>query len=186
MLIGYSRTSTMEQNHQLQLDALMSVGCERIFQETASGAQRDRPELVAAIDFARSDDTIVVWKMDRMARSLKQLIETVEKLDSKGVGFKSLTESIDTTSPGGKLIFHIFGALAEFERSMIRERTIAGLRSARAQGRVGGRPPAMSEDDILAAKAMLTDPLITVKQVAQRLGVSVSTLYKHVPAIRSS
>lgn len=186
MLIGYARVSTSDQNTGLQLDALKSAGCERIFEEKASGAQRDRPELKAALEYARDGDTIVVWKLDRLARSLKQLIETVEKLDADGIGFKSITESIDTTSPGGKLIFHIFGALAEFERGMIRERTIAGLQSARAKGRVGGRPPAMDTDDIAAAKAMLADPSITVKQIAERIGVSISTVYKHIPAARHS
>lgn len=186
MLIGYSRVSTGDQNPQLQIDALEKVGCEKIFIETASGGQRDRPELRAVLEYARSGDIVVVWKMDRLARSLKQLIETIEKLDDESVGFRSITETIDTTSPGGKLIFHIFGALAEFERGMIRERTVAGLKSARDQGRVGGRPPALNADDINVAKAMLSDPQITVKQIAQRLGVSVSTIYKHIPAIRSS
>lgn len=186
MLIGYARVSTSDQNTGLQLNALKSAGCERIFEEKASGAQRDRPELNAALEYARDGDTIVVWKLDRLARSLKQLIETVEKLDAGGIGFKSITESIDTTSPGGKLIFHIFGALAEFERGMIRERTIAGLQSARAKGRVGGRPPVMNADDIAASKAMLADPDITVKQIAERMGVSVSTIYKHIPSARAS
>ena len=186
MLVGYARVSTQDQNHELQLDALNKVGCEKIFEEKASGAARERPQLAATLEFMRPGDTLVVWKLDRLARSLKQLIETVEMLESKDIGFKSLTENIDTTTPGGKLTFHLFGALAEFERSIIKERTRAGLDAARARGRVGGRPPAMTEDDIVAAKALLADPSITVKQVAERMGVSVATIYKHIPAAKAA
>ena len=185
MLIGYDRVSTQDQNPEMQIDALKSVGCEKIFQEKASGAQRDRPALVEALSYLRKGDVLVVWKMDRLARSLKQLIETIEDLDQKKIGFRSVTEAIDTTTPGGKLIFHIFGALAEFERSIIRERTKAGLASARARGKMGGRPPAMKDGDIAAAKALLANQEITVKEIANRLGISVATLYKHIPAGRS-
>ena len=185
MLIGYARVSTNEQNHQLQLDALKAVGCERVFVETASGAQRDRPELAAALAYARDADVLCVWRLDRLSRSLKQLIETVEGLEAKGIGFRSLTENIDTTTPGGKLIFHVFGALAQFERELIKERTFAGLAAARARGRIGGRPPSMSDKDIAAAKAMLSDPAITVTDVAKRLNVSAATLYRHMPGGRS-
>ncbi len=139
MLVGYARVSTRDQTHALQLDALSKAGCERIFEETASGAQRDRPQLAAALDYVRKGDAIVVWKLDRLARSIKQLIETVEHLERREIGFRSLTEQIDTTTAGGRLIFHIFGALAEFERSIIRERSRAGLEAARARGRIGGR-----------------------------------------------
>jgi DNA invertase Pin-like site-specific DNA recombinase len=138
ILLGYARVSTQDQNPALQREALTEAGCERIFEEKASAAKRDRPELAEALKFMRAGDTLVVWKLDRLARSLRQLIETVEQLEAQGIGFMSLTENIDTTTPGGKLIFHIFGALAEFERSIIRERTVAGLTSARARGRVGG------------------------------------------------
>jgi DNA invertase Pin-like site-specific DNA recombinase len=138
MDIGYARVSTQDQHPALQLDALHAAGCVKVFVEQASGAQRERPQLQAALDYARPGDTLVVWKLDRLARSLRQLIETVEQLEAPGIGFMSLTENIDTTTPGGKLIFHIFGALAEFEGSIIRERTLAGLTSARARGRVGG------------------------------------------------
>lgn len=186
MLIGYARVSTQDQNPQLQLDALSRAGCEKVFEEKASGAQRERPQLIAALDYMRAGDTLIVWKLDRLARSLKQLIETVEMLEGKGMHFRSLTESIDTTTPTGRLAFHVFAALAEFERSVIRERTSAGLASARAQGRVGGRPPAMTPADIAAAKALLADPSITTKEVARRLGVAVSTLYKHLPAARAT
>ena len=139
MLVGYARISTQDQSPELQLDALQKAGCERIFVEKASGAQRDRPELKAALDLMRGKgDILVVWKLDRLARSLKQLIETVEDLERRKIGFRSLTEQIDTTSPGGRLVFHIFGVMAEFERSIIRERTRAGLDAARARGRKTG------------------------------------------------
>ena len=186
MQIGYARVSTQDQDPALQLDALQQAGCEKIFTEKASGAQRDRPELKAALDYLRSGDTLVVWKLDRLARSLRQLIDTVESLDARQIGFRSLTEAIDTTTPGGKLIFHIFGALAEFERSIIRERTNAGLASARARGKLGGRPPAWKDADITAAKALLRDPAISVEQAAKMLGVAPSTLYRHIPGGRSA
>jgi DNA invertase Pin-like site-specific DNA recombinase len=185
MQVGYARVSTQDQKPELQLDALKAVGCEKIFEEKASGAKRDRPELIAALDYLREGDTLVVWKLDRLARSLKQLIETVEMLEQRGIGFRSLTESIDTTTSGGRLIFHIFAALAEFERNIIRDRTTAGLDAARARGRVGGRPKALSEADLHAARALLADPDITTRQIAVRLGVSLSTLYKHIPAARA-
>jgi len=137
MLVGYARVSTQDQKPELQLDALKAAGCEKVFVEKASGAQRERPELTAALDYVRDGDTLVVWKLDRLARSMKQLIETVEGLEEKGIGFRSLTEAIDTTTAGGKLVFHVFGALAEFERSIIRERTRAGLDAAKARGRKG-------------------------------------------------
>lgn len=186
MLVGYARVSTQDQDPALQLDALKAAGCEKLFTEKASGAQRERPQLQAAIDYMREGDTLVIWKLDRLARSLKQLIETVESLAARGIGLRSLTEAIDTTTSGGKLIFHIFGALAEFERGVIRERTRAGLDAARARGRTGGRPPALSPGDLAAAKALLRDPDITVEQVARRLGVVPSTLYRHIPGGRSA
>lgn len=186
MFVGYARVSTQDQNSDLQTDALGTAGCERLFEEKASGAQRERPELTKALDYVREGDTLVVWKLDRLARSLKQLIETVENLEARGIGFKSLIESIDTTTSGGKLVFHIFAALAEFERSIIRERTKAGLDAARQRGRKGGRPPSMTEADKIAAKALLADPEITVAEVAKRMGVSVATLYKHIPAARAT
>lgn len=185
MLIGYARVSTVDQNPDLQIDTLKSAGCQRIFVEKASGAQRERPELARALDITRSGDTLIVWRLDRLARSLKQLIETVEDLEVRGVAFRSLTEAVDTSSPGGMLVFQIFGALAQFERSLIRERTSAGLAAARARGRKGGRPPALSPRDVKAAKAMMADPDITMGQVADKLGVAVSTLYRHFPGGRS-
>ncbi|MBA4143871.1 MAG: recombinase family protein [Nitrosospira sp.] len=186
MKIGYARVSTQEQDLALQLDALTKEGCEKIFQEKASGAQRDRPELKAALSFMRKGDTLVVWKLDRLARSMKQLIETIESFQGQGIGLKSLQDPIDTSSPSGKLVFHIFAALAEFERGVIRERTTAGLRAARERGRVGGRPPSLSAKDLQVAKAMLKDSNITVAAVARRLNVAASTLYRHIPHARSA
>ncbi len=186
MLVGYARVSTNQQDEGLQMDALQAAGCEKIFAEKMSGAKRDRPELQAALNYMREGDTLVVWKLDRLARSLNQLIETVGMLDEQGIGFRSLTEEMDTTSPGGKLTFHIFGALAEFERDLIRQRTRAGLEAARARGRVGGRSPSLSEDDLQVAKALLKDPEITVAEIARRLGVHRTTLYNYLPAARSN
>jgi len=186
MLVGYARVSTQEQDLSLQLDALQAAGCDKVYTEKASGAQRDRPQLQAAIDYMRGKDTLVVWKLDRLARSLKQLIETVEELGERGIGLRSLTESLDTTTSGGTLVFHLFAALAEFERSMIRERTRSGLQAARRRGRLGGRPPALTSQDLAAAKALLGDPEITVEQVAKRLGVAPSTLYRHLPGGRNA
>jgi DNA invertase Pin-like site-specific DNA recombinase len=186
MLVGYARVSTQDQNPALQLDALQAAGCEKMFVEKASGAQRDRPELLAALEYVRAGDSLVVWKLDRLARSLKQLIETVELLESRSIGLRSLTEAIDTTTAGGKLVFHVFGALAEFERSIIRERTKAGLEAARARGKKGGRPPALAAKDLAAAKAMLSDPDITMEEVAKRLRVAPSTLYRHLPGGRGA
>lgn len=176
MIIGYARVSTQDHNPQLQLDALSSVNCEQVFHETATGTQRERPELVACLRMLRKGDTLVVWKLDRLARSLKDLVEIVHDLNHRGVGFRSLTESIDTASSGGRLVFHIFGALAAFEHSLIRERTIAGLAAARARGRKGGRRPALSSADVRKAAAMLADPNITKTEVAKHFGVSRVTL----------
>lgn len=186
MKIGYARVSTQEQDLALQIDALTKEGCEKIFQEKASGAQRDRPELKAALSYMRKGDTLVVWKLDRLARSMKQLIETIESFQDRGIGLKSLQDPIDTSSPSGKLVFHIFAALAEFERGVIRERTTAGLRAARERGRIGGRPRALSAKDLQVARAMLKDSDITVATVAKRLNVAPSTLYRHIPHARST
>ncbi|MGU3540406.1 recombinase family protein [Methylobacterium sp. A54F] len=186
LLIGYARVSTQDQNPDLQVDALERAGCTRFFAEKVSGAHRDRPELRAALSSARSGDTIVVWKLDRIARSLGQLIKTFDELERRAIGLRSLTEAIDTTTSGGRLVFHIFGALAEFERSIIRERTMAGLRAARARGRLGGRPRLLSTADIDVAKVLLRDGTLTVSGVAERLGVTASTLYRYLPAARAA
>lgn len=186
MLIGYARVSSQDQTPRMQMEALSEVGCGKIFVEQASGAQRDRPQLAGALDYARTGDVLVVWKLDRLARSLGQLIETIDGLERRGIGFRSLTETIDTTSPGGRLVFHLFGAMAEFERGLIRERTRAGLLAAKARGRVGGRPAALSPEDLVVARALLADPAISVTDIARRLGVAPATLYRHLPGGRSS
>lgn len=180
-LIGYARVSTLDQTPDLQLDALKLAGCSRVFVETASGADADRAQLAAALNYLREGDTLVVWKLDRLARSISQLIGTIDRLTIVGCGFKSMTELIDTTTPTGKLVFHIFGALTEFERNIIRERTLAGLAAAKARGRKGGRPRALSDQDLTAATAMIRDGKLTIKEIARQLGVSDATLYKYIP-----
>ena len=169
-LIGYARVSTAEQNLGLQKDALAKAGCEEVFEDHVSGAKAERPGLAEAIRFARRADTLVVWKLDRLGRSMAHLIETVRKLETKGVGFRSLTEGVDTTTPGGTLVFHIFGALAQFERDLIRERTSAGLKAAEARGRKGGRRPVVTPEKLARAKAHLAAGL-TVREAAARLKV---------------
>lgn len=178
MRVGYARVSTSEQDTGLQTNALSNSGCDRIFEETASGAQRDRPELTRVLDFLREGDVLVVWKLDRLARSLRQLIETVENLQEQGIGFVSLTEGIDTTSPGGKLVFHIFGALAEFEREMIRERTVAGLKAAKGRGVKLGRPSALTEQQIKMARSLKAAGDLSSSEIAKQLGVGRATLYR--------
>jgi DNA invertase Pin-like site-specific DNA recombinase len=185
MLVGYARVSTLDQNSELQLDALRAAGCERIFHEKASGSRDDRPELAKAMEVMRSGDTLVVWKLDRLARSLKQLIITVGDLHAHGIGFRSLTDPIDTTTAGGELVFHMFGAIAQFERRLIQERTRAGLKAAAARGRRGGRPRKLDEKSLVQARAMLRDVSIPVSEVARRLGVSRPTLYAYLPEARS-
>lgn len=177
MIIGYARVSTQDQHAELQLDALNTAGCEQVFHEKATGALRERPELTACLRTLRKGDTLVVWKLDRLARSLKDLVEIVHDLNGRQVGFQSLTESIDTTSSGGRLVFHIFGALAEFEHSLIRERTVAGLAAARARGRKGGRRPSLAPGDVQKAAAMLRDPKITKTEIAAHFNVSRGTLH---------
>lgn len=174
--IGYARVSTADQDPALQLDALAKASCEQIFQDQASGAKADRPGLAAAIAFARAGDSLVVWKLDRLGRSLPHLIETVNQLEARGVGFRSLTEAIDTTTPGGRLVFHIFGALGQFERDLIRERTRAGLVAAVARGRKGGRTPVVTEDKLRRANALLAQGL-TVREAATRIKVGKTALY---------
>lgn len=178
MLLGYARVSTDEQTTRLQLDALEAAGCERTFSERASGAKADRPVLAELLSHTRKGDTIVVWRLDRLGRSLPHLIEIVQELEAAGVGFRSLTEGIDTTTPNGRLIFHLFGALAQFERELLRERTVAGLAAARARGRKGGRPPKLSAEKLRVAQRLLKDPESTVSEVARTLGVHRSTLHK--------
>jgi len=183
-LIGYARVSTLDQRPELQIDALRAAGCSKLFEERASGAKADRPQLAAALEYMRPGDTLVVWKLDRLARSMRQLIDVVDGLRERQIGFRSLTAAIDTTTASGELFFHIFGALAQFERSIIRERTNAGLKAALARGRKGGRPPTVKEDDVRAALALLQDPEISVRKAAEKLGLSVSALYRHAPGLR--
>ncbi|KRV21295.1 DNA invertase [Pseudomonas aeruginosa] len=178
MIVGYARVSTQDQSLELQLDALRVAGCEQVFSEKITGKSRERPELTTCLKMLRKEDVLVVWKLDRLARSLKDLVELINELESRQIGFRSLTEAIDTTTAGGRLVFHIFGALAEFEHNLIRERTIAGLAAARARGRKGGRKPSMSTADTRKAAAMLKDDKITKKEVAEHFGVSRLTLNK--------
>lgn len=180
-LIGYARVSTAEQDTALQTDALHKAGCERVFEDTASGAKADRPGLADALAYLRDGDVLVVWRLDRLGRSLPHLIETVGKLEARGVGFRSLTESIDTTTPGGRLIFHVFGALGQFERDLIRERTKAGLTAAATRGRKGGRKPVVTADKLQRAREFIVNGL-NVREAAARLKVSKTALYAALQA----
>jgi DNA invertase Pin-like site-specific DNA recombinase len=177
--IGYARVSTDEQNLALQLDALHQAGCTRVYKDVGSGSLKHRPELDACLDYMRAGDTLVVWRLDRLGRGLKHLIEAIEQLHAREIGFRSLTEAIDTTTNAGMLQFHIFGALAEFERQIIRERTRAGLAAARARGRVGGRPPMLTAEKLDAAR-MMREQKRTMPEIARALGVSRATLYRHL------
>jgi len=180
MLIGYERVSTDDQNLALQHDALQAAGCEKIFADKMSGAQADRPGLKEALAFARQGDTLVVWRLDRLGRSLKDLMALIEGLEQRHIGFRSLQESIDTTSSGGKLIFHMFGALAEFECNLIRERTQAGLQAARARGRKGGRQPKLTPQQIDVGRALAADPKRSVTAICAHLGISRPTYYRYL------
>lgn len=177
MKIGYVRVSKKIQSYNLQIDALEKEGCLKIFLETASGAQRDRPQLKEALSLCEEGDTLVVWKLDRLARSTKQLIETVEMLNERGITFLSLTEDIDTKGSVGNLIFHIFASLAQFERDIIRDRVVAGLEAARLRGRVGGRPRTITNEKLRIAKTLLDEDKMTIKQICNHLNISVSTFY---------
>lgn len=176
--IGYARVSTADQDLAPQLDVLRAKGCEPIYSEHASGQHADRPELAQAMKALRAGDTLVVWRLDRLGRSLPDLIATVNELAGRGVAFESVTEAIDTTTASGKLVFNIFASLADFERHLIGERTRAGLAAGRARGRMGGRPPALTSRQLREARLLLTDPDATVTAVAERYGVSRTTLYK--------
>ena len=183
MQIGYARVSTDDQTLDLQLDALTQAGCARIFRDAFSGAKAERPGLREALDHLRAGDTLVVWRLDRLGRSLRHLIDTMTALERRGVGFRSLTEAIDTTTSGGKLIFHIFGALAEFERDLIRERTNASLVAARARGRTGGRPKVKSFQDprkLAAARRLYAEGKTSIGTICATFGISKSTFYRYV------
>jgi DNA invertase Pin-like site-specific DNA recombinase len=179
MLIGYARVSTYEQTLNLQQDALQKAGCTRIFTDTASGAKAERKGLEEALNYLRKGDTLVVWRLDRLGRSLPHLITTLTDLEERGIGFKSLTENIDTTTSGGKLIFHIFGALAEFERNLIRERTQAGLVAARARGRKGGRPKLLTGKQAGIARD-LYEKRHSIAEICRMLKISKATLYRSI------
>jgi DNA invertase Pin-like site-specific DNA recombinase len=180
MLIGYARVSTHDQTLHLQKDALEKAGCEQIFTDTVSGTKAERKGLTAALSHLRAGDMLVVWRLDRLGRSLRHLIDTITALAERGVGFKSLQENIDTTTSGGKLVFHIFGALAEFEREIIRERTQAGLASARSRGKVGGRPRTLSPKEIQMLNSMAQDKSLTVADICKTLGIGRTTFYRYV------
>src|SRR3954452_2413474 len=181
MLIGYARVSTLEQNLDLQEDALEAAGCQKIYTDKTGGAKAERPGLERALADVRPGDSLVVWKLDRLGRSLKHLIETVTALSNRGVGFRSLTEAIDTTTPGGRLIFHIFGALGQFERDLIQERTRAGLTAATVRGRKSGRKPVITGEKLNRARGMVGTGL-TVREIATRLKVGKTALYEALRA----
>jgi len=180
MKIGYTRVSTADQTADLQRDALQEAGCEKIYEDTASGAKTDRPGLEEALAFARKGDTVVVWKLDRLGRSIRHLIDTIEDLNKREIGFCSLRESMDSTTSGGKLVFHLFASIAEFERDLIRERTMAGIAAARARGRKGGRPKVMTDDKVRAASELLRGGNLPVAEICKLVGVSRGTIYRHV------
>ena len=180
MLIGYARISTTEQNLDLQRDALKQAGCVKIIEDTASGSKAQRSGLDRALELLRSGDTLVVWRLDRLGRTLRHLIELITELEGQGIGFRSLQESIDTTSPGGTLVFHIFGALAEFERNLIRERTRAGLEAARARGRRGGRRHKLDARKRALAVELYRGKKHTVDEICGMVGISKPTLYAYI------
>lgn len=182
-IIGYARVSTHDQNLDLQLDALKKAGCTEIFQEKVSGAKKERPELQKLLDYLRPGDVVVIWKLDRLGRSLKDLIELVEHIKAKGVELKSLQDNIDTSTPTGKLTFNIFASIAQFERDIIRERTKAGLAAARARGRLGGRPKGLSkeaEKKAKIAKSLYLSGDYSIREITEQLQISKPTLYKYL------
>ncbi|MBX3486657.1 MAG: recombinase family protein [Candidatus Paracaedibacteraceae bacterium] len=181
MLVGYARVSTLDQNPEMQIDALKAAGCEKIFIEKLSGSKDDRPQLKAAMDYIRNGDTLVIWKLSRLARSITQVISTVKELETRNIGLKILTQKIDTTSPEGRLFFHMTAAFDQFQRELIVENTKAGLKAARNRGRVGGRPPALTEEKIKTARAMLKDkesyPFIS--DIIKSLGIGRTAFYRY-------
>lgn len=181
MLIGYARVSTQDQNLELQQEALSKAGCQKVFEDKLSGTRVDRPGLTKALEMLREDDTLVVWKLDRLGRSVKQLVNLVGELRKRGVQFKSLTDAIDTGTPSGRFFFHVMASLAEMERELTIERTRAGLEIARQLGRKGGRKPKMTDSKIESAKKLLANG-VPPRDVAKNLGVSIPTLYRWLPA----
>eukprot|EP01037_Dinobryon_pediforme_P017092 gene17092-17282_t len=185
MLIGYARVSTEDQNLDLQRDALVRAGCEKLFEEKESGrAGTKRPALEAALAFLRPEDQLVVWKVDRLGRSLREMLDTAHNLQARGIKLRSLTEQVDTETPTGRLMFNFLGTIAEYFLDLNRERTMEGLKAALARGRKGGRPRSLSEADLAVANAMLKDPTIPVADIAKRMGVSRTTFYAYFPAAR--
>lgn len=180
MLIGYARVSTDDQNLDLQRDALTIAGCPKLYEDKDSGAKAERPGLLMALEMLRQGDILVVWRLDRLGRSLKDLIALVEKLENRGIALKSLQENIDTSNSGGKLIFHLFGALAEFERNLIRERTQAGLSAARARGRTGGRPKALDSNKRQLAIRLYRERGHSIEELCRMMGISKPTLYSYL------
>jgi DNA invertase Pin-like site-specific DNA recombinase len=180
VLIGYARVSTDDQNLALQRDALAAAGCEKIYEDKTSGAKAERPGLALALEVARAGDTLIVWRLDRLGRSLKDLIALAEGLDKRGVGLKSLKEALDTTSSGGRLIFHMFAALAEFERDLVRERTQAGLTAARARGRLGGRPKRLTPERRRLAVQLYRAKEHSIAEICRLMGISKPTLYSYL------
>ncbi|GAB5405697.1 MAG: recombinase family protein [Aureliella sp.] len=180
MLIGYARVSTHDQSLDLQKDALKNVGCEKIIVDVGSGGRQDRSGIDQLREVLRKDDVLVVWRLDRLGRSLKHLIALVEELDEMGVGFQSITEAIDTTSPGGRLFFHLVGALAEFEKALIVERTKAGLAAARARGRLGGRPKKLNRTQQKLLRELYAGKKHSLKEICEMLGISKTTLYAYL------
>lgn len=181
MLIGYARVSTQDQNLDLQVEALTKAGCKKIFDDKISGSRAERPGLTKALEMLREDDTLVVWKLDRLGRSVKNLVNLVGELHKQGIQFKSLTDAIDTGTPSGRFFFHVMASLAEMERELTVERTRAGLEVARQLGRTGGRKRQMTDSKIESAKKLLANG-IPPRDVAKNLGVSVPTLYRWIPA----
>ena len=183
MKIGYARVSTKEQELSLQLDALKKAGCTKIYQEKITGAKKERPELQKLLDHLREGDTVVIWKLDRLGRSLKDLVSLINDIQGRGAGLKSLNDAIDTSTPSGKLTFHLFAALAEFERDIIRKRTLAGLEAARARGRNGGRPKGLSKEaqhKAVVAEKLYKEGELTTTQICKELSISRNTLYSYL------
>jgi len=180
MLIGYARVSTDDQSLNLQEDALQKAGCEKVYSDQQSGATVDRPGLAKVVEVLRSGDTLVIWRLDRLGRSLKHLIHFVEQLEKQGVGLKSLQENIDTTTSGGRLVFHLFGALAEFERNLIRERTQAGLSASRARGRLGGRPKLLDANKQELTLRLYREQKHSIAEICAMMCISKSTLYNYL------
>jgi len=184
MLVGYARVSTQDQNLELQLKALKKIGCKKLCQDQISGTKNNRPGLQLALEVLRKGDTLVVWKLDRLGRTVKGLVDLVNKLHQNGTHFKSITDNVDTSTPSGRFFFHIMASLAQMERELVGERTRAGLAAAKAQGRIGGRKRKMTKSKIESAKKLLASGTLP-KDVARNLGVSIPTLYRWIPASSS-